>query len=80
MKFHENRGSVKKGLPSKAAAAWARGAYGGVREHDQGATCLRVAAPGLRSRSYFGGVGSAKAGNVAGGPFDITQGILFQHS
>jgi hypothetical protein len=36
------------------------------------ATCLRVAAPGLRSQSHFGGVGSAKAGNAGGG--------FFQHS
>ena len=43
-----------------------------VREHGKRATCLRVAAPGLRSQSHFGGVGSAKAGNAAGG--------FFQHS
>jgi hypothetical protein len=41
---------------SKAAAVWASGAYGGVREHDHAATCLREAAP-------------AKAGNAAGGLF-----------
>ncbi|HNP29438.1 MAG TPA: hypothetical protein PKK23_10355 [Nitrospirales bacterium] len=48
--------SVQKGPSSKAAAAWTSGAYEGVREHGQGATCLREAAP-------------AKAGNTPGGLF-----------
>ncbi|MDH3505104.1 MAG: hypothetical protein OEM58_11340 [Nitrospirota bacterium] len=43
-----------------------------VREHGKKAIYLRKAAPGLRSQSYFGGVGPAKAGNPAGG--------FFQHS
>jgi len=30
------RGDVQKGVFSKAAGALARGAYGGVREHDKG--------------------------------------------
>jgi hypothetical protein len=60
------RGSVQKGSFGKAAVAWAGGAYRGVREHGQAATCLREAAP-------------AKAGNAAGGPFGLTQGMLFQH-
>jgi len=38
-----------------------------VREHGKVPTCLREAAP-------------AKAGNAAGGSFDITQGMLLQHS
>ena len=42
-KYHNNGGSVQKDSSSKAAAAWARGAYTKVREHDQGATCLREA-------------------------------------
>jgi hypothetical protein len=31
------KGAVQKGSSSKAAAAWTSGAYGGVREHGQGA-------------------------------------------
>jgi hypothetical protein len=40
-------GSVQKGpscpesVEGKAAATWTGGAYEGVREHGQGATCLR---------------------------------------
>ncbi len=52
----EKQGSVQKGSSSKAAAVWASGANGGVREHDHAATCLREAAP-------------AKAGNAAGSLF-----------
>jgi hypothetical protein len=61
------RGSVPKGSFSKAAVAWADEAYRGVCEHGQAATCLREAAP-------------AKAGNAAGGPFGLTQGMFFQRS
>ncbi|HNP29517.1 MAG TPA: hypothetical protein PKK23_10750 [Nitrospirales bacterium] len=35
--------SVQKGQSSKAATAWASGAYGGVREHDQAARTPLVA-------------------------------------
>jgi hypothetical protein len=64
-KSHSKKfGSVQKGssspvlrpLEGKAAATWTGGAYEGVRERGQGATCLREAAP-------------AKAGNAAGGLF-----------
>jgi len=58
---------VLRPLEGKAAAAWMGGAYEGVREHGQGATCLDEAAP-------------AKAGNAAVSPFSQTQGRLFQYS
>jgi hypothetical protein len=50
---HTKKGSVQKDSSGKAAASWTDGAYEGVREHGQGATCLPEAAP-------------AKAGNAAG--------------
>ena len=56
MKYLEIGGSVQKVSSSKAGAPWVRGAYMRVREHNQGATCLREAAP-------------AKAGNTASGLF-----------
>ena len=52
-----------------------------AHEHDNAATCLRACASSLlRQSSLFDEVGSAKAGDAAGGPFSQTQGILFQHS
>ncbi len=36
-----------------------------VREHGAMTTCLDEAAPGLRSQSYFGGVGSGKHGTAS---------------
>ncbi|MCH7615444.1 MAG: hypothetical protein IH978_06890 [Nitrospinae bacterium] len=50
--FSRATGDVQKGALSKAAGALARGAYGLVREHDKGPTCLREAA-------------TAEAGNAA---------------
>jgi len=43
MKYLEIGGSVQKVSSSKAGAPWVRGAYMRVREHNQGATCLREA-------------------------------------
>ncbi len=43
--------SCPESLEGKAAASWTGGAYEPVREHGQGATCLREATP-------------AKAGNA----------------
>jgi hypothetical protein len=59
-------GVFKKVCPARPQPL-GRGAYGGVREHNPGATCLRVAA-------------SAKAGNTAGGFFQHSQsGIKSPH-
>ncbi len=43
-------GSVQKGPSSKAAASWRGGAYGGVREHGQGARTPLACLPKLRRR------------------------------
>ncbi|MEE9233435.1 MAG: hypothetical protein V3U07_08240 [Nitrospirales bacterium] len=50
----------------EGATVVAKRSVHGVREHDNGPTCLREAAP-------------AKAGNAAGGP-RLREGILFQQS
>ncbi|MEO8328346.1 MAG: hypothetical protein ABI618_21070 [Nitrospirota bacterium] len=53
------------------------GAYGGVREPDHGATCLRACAS-KRASARRREAAPAKAGNAAGGPFDFAQGMFFQ--
>ena len=71
-----------------AAAAWASGVYGGVREHGQAATCLRACASKRASarrreaafslRSSFGEGGPAEAGNAVGGLFQHSHGLVIR--
>jgi hypothetical protein len=64
-------GSVQKGPSSKAAATWTGGAYGGVREHGQGARTPLACLPSLLRRSSFG---------YEGRELRRRHGGLFQHS
>ncbi len=75
----KKEGSVQKGssspvlmfLEGKAAAAWASGAYGGVREHDQAARTLLAAFFNTPMKNYAGHRRSSVQGNsgreVSGG-------------